>query len=60
MLHTKVRGIRSSDSGEDGFKMILPYMVMVAICVMRNFRSSYPWRLTTNFDFDWLSGFGGV
>ena len=34
MLHTKFRGNRPAGSGEEDFKVFLPYMGMAAILVM--------------------------
>ena len=63
MLHTRFRGNRSADSGEDFCRLFTIYrrgghLGHVTKMPQTNFCSPYPWRLHTKFGFDWPSGLG--
>ena len=62
MLHTKFRGNRPADSGEDFLVVFTIYgrgghLGHVIKIPRINFRPPYPWMLQIKFQFDWPSGF---
>ena len=64
MLHTNVRGNRSTGSGGEDFLRVFTIYGLggdlghVTHMPRTNFRSPYPRRLRIKFGFDWASGFG--